>query len=697
MYSEYSFWLLIPIIIISLIGSIILYYYPKKASYSKTQLRILSSLRFLSILLILFLVIFPIIKNKTLRTEKPIIVLAQDNSSSIIKTKDSTYYKTEYKKEISALAKKLSKDYDLRLIGFGSKTKPIDINNIERELLFDDYSSDINSSLVDIEDEFYNSNLSGIILLSDGIINKGLNPLTLALELNIPIYTVGLGDTTLRKDLFISNIRYNKISYLNNKFPIEIIIGGNKAKGSSSVLRIITNGKTIYQESFNIDKDNFSKSFTHILESKNTGIIKYRISLDILENESIVANNTRDVFIEILDSKRKILILGNSPHPDISALKQSIQSNEYYEVDTKIYKELPSDFNKYSLIVLHDIPSNNPQHIRDISRIREKNIPILYIIGSKTNLQYFNSLNSGIRITSARNTRNDAIPKYNQNFTQFSLSQETQDILSDLPPLSSPFGSYDIGNNISVFAYQNISNILTNYPLIAYSSNSQNKEGFIIGEGLWRWRLINYSIKENHNSFNELVSKSIQYITTNKNIKPLRLIHQDIFSENQPINIDAELYNESFELVNTPDIELSIKDSKNKKFEYVFGKTSNAYNINIGLMPQGNYEVIAKTNFSGKVLIEKSNFIVSSLNLEEINLKADHNLLFNISNLSSGKFYNNKNKEDIIQDLRSKKDIKPVIHSDITKTRLIDSWWFMAIILLLLSLEWFLRKFWTGN
>ncbi len=692
MILEYSFWWIIPLIIISGLGSYILYHRSKESIFNKRQRAILSVIRFLTIFLVLFLILSPIHRTKTNRYEKPIIAILQDNSSSIIKGKDSTYYTNTHIKELKKLYSELSKDFEPKLYSFGNSSSLVDEKSIDNKIVYNDWATDINNALEDVLDKNYNSNLSGIVLLSDGIINKGISPISFAQNNDIPIISVGLGDSTEKKDLYISNIRYNKVSYLKNIFPVEVLINAQKAKGSKSRISVSNQGRVLFQENFEIDEEQFHKVFNIALESENPGVNRYRISLEKIDGEENIINNTRDIFIEIIDTRQKILLLASSPHPDISSIKQSLESSEVYEIRSETYSGLPKDIEEQSLVILHQIPNNNPQSIDDIKKIRSMNIPILYIIGQGSNINSFNSLNSGIRISSQGQAANQSFPELNQGFTQFNISESTKDIIKHFPPLASPFGNYNISENVHTFAYQKISSISTKYPLISFSTNTENKEGFFFGDGIWRWRLSNYSENQTHNEFNEILSKTIQYLTINRNLKPLKLIYEDVYSENQPVLIDAELYNESFELINTPDIELSIIDKDNKKYEYIFGKTSNAYHINCGLLPNGEYSIIAKTNLSSKEIIERGSFIISELNLEELNLKSDFNLLFNLSNISSGRFFAKEDMGDIKDFLSSSNKHKTIIHTDISKTKLINSWWYLSIIILLLALEWLLRK-----
>ena len=45
--------------------------------------------------------------------------------------------------------------------------------------------------------------------------------------------------------------------------------------------------------------------------------------------------------MEVLDARQKILLLFDGPHPDISVIKQAIESNKNYEVKTSLLSDLP--------------------------------------------------------------------------------------------------------------------------------------------------------------------------------------------------------------------------------------------------------------------------------------------------------------------------------------------------------------------
>ena len=171
---------------IGLVYASLLYLFSKK--YSRGLTVLLFFLRTVVIATIVMLFINPYIKHKTYKIEQPIVVLAQDNSESIILTKDSVFYKAKYPKLLDSIAKELEKNYDVETVFFGNSV-------ISTDRRFSEQFTNISNALNTIQRQFYKNNVGAVVLLSDGIVNQGVNP-----ELDIenypfPIYSVTLGDT----------------------------------------------------------------------------------------------------------------------------------------------------------------------------------------------------------------------------------------------------------------------------------------------------------------------------------------------------------------------------------------------------------------------------------------------------------------------------------------------------------------------
>ena len=164
------------------------------------------------------------------------------------------------------------------------------------------------------------------------------------------------------------------------------------------------------------------------------------------------------------------------------------------------------------------------------------------------------------------------------------------------------------------------------------------------------------------------------------------------FNENEAIDIDAELYNDSYQLVNDPEVNILITDANKKNFPYAFTRTSNAYYLNAGSLPPGEYSYKATTSFGGKAFLKTGKFSVMSLNVESMSTVANHGLLNNIAARHKGKMVYPNQLDQIEQLLAARDDMKTVVYTQKRYTDLVCLLPVLFLLLALLSAEWFIRK-----
>lgn len=690
--SQYPLWFILFCFLAGGLYSYVLYLSDKKSDYPENLKRILFSLRFLAVTIISFLLLSPLLKTVTRHLEKPIIIIAQDNSKSIITNKDSAFYKKDYLNLISSFTNKLNKSYEIINYTFGANVQ----NKQTANNTFSEKETDISDLFDQLKNIYINRNVGALILASDGIYNRGANPLYSSEKISYPIYTIALGDTNVQKDIIIKKINYNKTTFLGNAFPLEVVIEAYKCRGNRTKLTISKDNEILFSKDIDINSDKFNQTISLHLEAKKSGIQYYKINLSEIKGEISPTNNNREIFIDVLNSKEKVLILASAPHPDVSALKEAIETNINYQADAFILNDFNKNINDYNVIILHQIPSSTEQASLLISNITKAEIPVLYIIGSKSDLNPYNKLITGLTITESQLSFNEALPVANNDFPLFTLSRELWNMTNNFPPLLSPFGNYNLKTSSNVLFYQRIGNVTTKKPLILFNQIGNIRDGVIAGEGIWKWRLYNYMQKNNHDLFNELVNKIIQYLSVRNEKSHLRVIAPNSFSENQQLNFDAEVYNDSYELINEPDVNLTIKNSDNKKFPYVFSRANNAYHLNAGTLPPGIYKYSANTKLGDKLYLKEGEFSISELNLETINTIADHKLLYNISKKHSGEMFYPAQLDQLADRLNKREDIKPMSYTEKRFNDIINLGWVFFLILLLLSGEWFIRK-WSGT
>lgn len=685
---SYPAWFLIFCIITGAVYAGILYYKSKKnKGVNSTLTKILAIVRFITVSVICFLLLSPLVKNVFRKVEKPIIVVVRDNSMSVPLNNDSAYYRSIFPKQMDEFESGLGSDYEVVVYNFGNELKT------KGKLDYTEKITNISASLDDIKLRYLNRNLGAVVLASDGLYNQGMNPVYDAASLKAPVYTIALGDTTVKKDALVKEVAYNKVVFLGNQFPIDISVIANKLQGQSTTLSVTHNGQNVYSKNLNITGNKFSSFSSCTLTADAPGTQRYRISISRVAGEATVLNNYYDIFIDVIDSRQKILILTEFPHPDIAAWQQAINQNKNYQSEIGIVPGFNKNLKDYSLVIVHQLPTTSNNAASYIQQITSQQIPVIYTLGNSTNVQSFNGLNAGMKVIGNKNNTDDVQGNLNPNFTLFGLSENVSKYFTKLPPLSGPYGSnFEISPTTEVLAFRKVGNVTTTFPLICFTNNNKHKIGIIAGEGIYRWRNYDYEAHKNHEIFFEVMNKMIQYVAVKEDKSFFRVNSAQQFYENEPIVLFAELYNESYELINEPDVKLDIFSEGNTKYSYTFSKSGKSYRVGAGILPVGEYRYTGSVQYKGKTLTKSGKFIVKPIQLEALNTSANHDMLNKLSVTTDGKMYYPQQLDALKKELTSSKNITSVAYKQKQLRDLIYYKWIFFLLLFLLGLEWLVRK-----
>lgn len=685
--TTYSAWLIIFCVMAGGLYAYLLYLFRKKEDFSKKVNLFLFITRFIIVSIVAFFLLSPFVKTVIKYTEKPILIMAQDNSESILINKDSAFYKNEYPALITNLTEKLSEKFDIRTHIFGQEVAD------SLSFKFNDKLTDLGKVFRYVSSAYYNKNVGAMILATDGIYNAGNSPLYTTEHISYPVYTMALGDTILPRDLMIEKINHNKVVFLNNNFLSEISVNAFRCAGEKAQLNVTYDNNKVLSRTIDITGDKFVQSFPVTVTADKPGKKRLTASLSFIKGEITTVNNSASVFVDVIDSRQKVLLVSNAPHPDIAALRQAIESNINYEVKHTDIHDFSGTTDAYSLVILHNLPSVTEPATQLFRQLENSRVPVLYILGMQTHINSFNKLKTGLSISGSKaNVFNEALPLLTKDFSLFVLSESTQKTLLRLPPLISAFGNYSSAISAVTFLQQKIGAVVTTQPLIMFNETSERKTGIITGEGLWKWRLMDYLENGSHLASNEIINKIVQYLALKTEKDNFRVHVKDVYTENEPVIIDAEVYNDSYEIINTPEVNIIITSEDKKSYSYAFSRTSNAYTLNAGMLPVGNYTYAARVKAGSHVYSKNGQFIINQLNKEAINVQANHTLLYSLSQKHKGKMYYPRETEKLYNDIVQNENLKPVIYEIRKTTELVNIKWILFLLIFLLGMEWFIRK-----
>jgi len=501
----------------------------------------------------------------------------------------------------------------------------------------------------------------------------------------------------LEVSIEVKNVFHNKIAYLGDKFSIQADVQAINSSGANTKLKVQQmgiGGKVIKEQILKINGDDYFSTHNIVLDASTTGNIKYRISIQGINDEMSTTNNYKDIFVEVLDGRQKILILANAPHPDLGAMKSLITTNKNYEVEIKYPQENDYNINEFNVVVMHNLPSKENKIVGELAEIKRRNISTLYILGSQTDISTYNGLQNVVSLNGNSEALENIQAEVNQSFSLFTTSDDLKRKLGQFPPLVAPFGKYSTGATAQNLINQNISKVKTDYPLLSFSNSEGKRSAVLAGEGIWKWRIYDYLQHDTYLITQELINKTIQYLSLKDDKRKFRSeSSKNIYKENESIILDAQLYNENYEAINDPEINITITDTDGKEYNYIMNRTQDFYTLDAGRFAEGNYRYSSRTNLSGNSYEDKGRFSVQSIQLENFDLSGRHGLLRSLSEKYGGKMIYPTEMDALATEIVESNALKPVVFQSSKTQSIMHLRWLFFVLAGLLILEWFIRRY----
>lgn len=630
----------------------------------------LAILRFISVFSIIVLLINPKIQQKILETVKPKLLVAVDNSSSILYSNQDSI--------VELIAKKINENSELRdkfeieNFTFGSSVQ----NN--SNLNFQDSQTNINDVLSSLN-SISKQQIAPIILISDG--NQTYGNDYKYYQSKQAVYPIIIGDTTQISDIEINRINVNSYSFLDNKFPVEVFIQytGNGIVKTNYIIE--ESNKLIYRQSISLSKKNNNVRLQFNLPANKVGKHSYISRIEPFNGEKNTINNNYIFSVEIIDEQTSVAIVYDFIHPDIGMLKRSIESNKQREVNLINVKNIVEYSADIDLFILYQ-PNDKFNEIFNEINSLDKNYFV--ITGKQTDWNFLNIAQNSFKKNTLSSTE-EYYANYNTEFDKFQID----DIgFSEFPPLEDYFGDIRFTNAYESILTQSIRGISTQSPLLAIFTHRKRRGVALFGENIWKWRALSYTSDRTFEKFDQFMNSIIQFLTIPKKTNPIDIDYNPFYYTDEPIKITAKIYDSNFNFDANDALELIFQGSNEKRPFYLNGTI---YELNLNDLQSGDYSFTVSNAQNNKRV--NGLFTVIDYSVEQQESQANKNDLSILANNSGGKTFYPNQMEDLYQYILKNENLVSIQKIKIKTTSLIDWKWLLGLIVLSLSLEWFIRKY----
>lgn len=659
------------------------------------------------------------------RTESPGVAVLVDTSASMGLT-DGQGRRNEIRAAVLSgdALNAIKTRYRVHSYRFAEDLAPLPEGEAD-SLRTDGAGTDIGAALSFLENGSRAGRFAAAILVSDGNFTVGRDPLRVAEDLDLPLYTVGIGDTTDVRDIGISHLTVNEVAYAGSNVPVEVVVG---ARGYDRVRVPVTlreGDRILRSEEITLDGREGDRTVVFHVVPDTVGLHRYQVEVPELDGEITEKNNRRGFTIKVLKSGLRVLYVEGAPRADVGFLRRTLEKDASLEVTSIVFRPdgatypepMPAsrtDWFSYDLVILGSV---DYERIRPwahflVSFVEERGGGLIafggprsFEMGGYAGTPVGNMMPFGIAAAARGMTGKNFVPALTADGRAHPITRldddpaESERSWTELPPLP---GMNQVGPakpGATVLARNPAWRTERgDAPAIAEHRYGQGRVLGIAAQGLWRWDLMMWGSGGTNAAYERFWNNAVRWITVREGSRRIRVASDKLrYRDGETIRFDGQIYDESYRPVEEADVSVTVRSEQEDADALRLdlsstGQGHGRYAGRLQFLPAGAYSFEAAAALNGRPMgTDRGEFVVGEAGAEFERTRMNRALLVQLADMTGGRFYLPSETERMADEV----DLDEIT---VQETRTFTLWDHPAVLILLvglLAVEWLMRRY-TG-
>ena len=529
--------------------------------------------------------------------------------------------------------------------------------------------------------------IAGAVIISDGLITEGKNPIKDFQQFNFPIHTIGIGEGSELVDVTIESIDVPTVVLKSEWVNVNIIIQSVGNIGDRLSVSLYNNRELQGSKHIRHMGMESKKELNFRFRPKEIGKQQYEVRISSVEDEINIQNNRQEFNLLVLKDRYKVALLTGSPNKNTSVLKRKLKNNPRVELDhfirvtetrfqpaIKTFWESP-----YELIIFDNYPIKplSSNFVRILGKKLLSNQSALFLIlGPNQTIVSFNGITSILGVVTE-----DSTIESNRFYWEF--VDEQIDAGGNFPPLK---------QNILITGKQVSSDTLAvteqGWPLWLRNQNGNIRTMIWTSPELNTLYFHDQKLSQ-EGSFSVIWNQSISWLLKSGGE------HENFFR----LNKNRYQQGEMVQVTGTQPFEKTQNETENIIINVTHGSTNIItrdilYNIEeqrwlgeFRAPGPGEYNYSIQLG-SNQEPIQTGTFQILESQIELNQVYLNKKLLATISNSTDGQFFVWDSRDSLFSEINPK--VRREFKAEIIKFN--ESRVLFIILILLLCIEWFIRR-----
>ena len=570
-------------------------------------------------------------------------------------------------------------------------------------------ATNIDAAMKKLREERERENIKLGVLISDGNYNVGPRPVYEAERLNIPLYTVGVGDSLEQKDVLISRVIANEIAYLDTESPVDVRVRSSGFGGERVAVTLSDEDEIIEEKTITLEEGTADYELSFAFQPEEEGVNRYTVSVQELPGEVTHENNHQSFYVNVLDRKVQVLLLAGAPTQDAVFLRRTLENDETIDVTLSVQGEggsfigeepTETRLRETDLIILAGFPANEtpPALVNNVRTIVEdENKPVLFLENLIADVQRIDDL---LPVAIDRTRREESqtfirVPEEQAGHSLFRIGEERTDIRWEaLPPVFRTMNRYAVRPGSEKLMTHRLQNTPLDDPFLVIRSVGGRKSAAMLGYGIWRWRMMGRGDIDGIKVYDNLMYNLVQWLTTDEDQDRVRITaSKEQYHTGEAIEFVGQVYDEQYRPLANAEVRVSVR-ADDETYETILSPRGHGrYEGKLNPLPEGDYEYEGIAEYEGSGVGEDDGrFLVGELNLEFRDTRMNIQIMRQLATITGGGYLHPDEPEKLEEMLREIDTYEARIETASADYQVWNLPAALAVLILFFSIEWFLRK-----
>ncbi len=545
--------------------------------------------------------------------------------------------------------------------------------------------TNVSGPLQELESNKKRQNIQSAILLSDGIHNSGVTPENLASSLKVPVYTMFIGDSSVSPDLEIQNVDLPRIVYAGDSVKATITLKlSHIQQDTSLMMHLRSDSKEIKTQPVHLTTGTYQKSEAINFIAPDQGDHEIKIALDSLRGERTKSNNSISRQIVVRPSRFQVLLVADEPSIETRFLIQTIQKMDRFTLQTYFSSmvksnTLATEIPKMDILyVLGNLPGSSAIQQNMLKQVKG----IIYQSDSQGKSPALNQAvdqwkEEGIAYTN---------PGENPLASIFQSNMEW----SQLPPVwvqKTSAGERNFSGDII------LRGIVSNAPVLILKTLPDQRQVALFGQQLWRW---DFSAPELSNlsqtqPYSTMLNQLFYWLLQSSRLNRLQVQVQSGEQTNRMgLTAEAQVYSTAFQSQSIARVWGEVLDSTGTVIHRgLFRQRDQSFSLDVPISKPGKYRLRTTAYTPHDTLKSISSPVtIQQTNIEMLNRSGKPELLSAISRLTGGRLLTRTSGFPV----HRFKNLPDIYRENDHQYVMRKSYWIWGIIVLLLGVDWWIRR-----